>query len=178
MIAMHENHRDTRFPLPGDNPSTGLYWWDDGRFDQPTASSGSTARTRNHDLPHQPLLHSRGRKQGALRGYCEEIRPYCRSVLRGGRRSPRADGPGHPALDPSTFTGWGTAYRYGIKRRTPRRSEGSWCQWSRSERRQTNQSELVLKSSGLPARSLVYVTREATRGLVTPTCAVEEVTSS
>lgn len=178
MVSVLGFDRDTRSPMPGVNPSTGLYWSDDRCLARPARQGGSAARTRDDDRPYEPLLHSRRCEQGAVRGYSEAIWPHGRALLRGNCRAPRAHGSGHSALGYSAVQRWGAAYRYGIKRRTPRRSEGSWCQWFRSDLFGDAQSELVLKKPGLAAGSLVYVTREATRGLVLPTCGVEEVTSS
>ncbi len=78
-----------------------------------------------------------------------------------------------------SLTRRGAAYRYGIKRRTPRRSEGSRSLWFRTDQFADVQFELVLKIHGLQAAFLVVLSPGLrARGLVTPTEEVEEVTSS
>ena len=136
------------------------------------------ATARDTSRPCAAQLAYRTTDERACRRYRSTSRNLDLRARRRARRSRRVDRPGHPRLDARTSEGWGAAYRYGIKRRTPRRSEGSWCQWFRSDLFGDAQSELVLKKSGLAAGALVYVTRDATRGLVTPTCGVEEVASS
>lgn len=137
----------------------------------------STA-ARDTSGPSAAQLAYRASDKGACRRYRSASRHLDLRARRRAGSSRRFDEPGHPRLDARTSEEWGVAYRYGIKRRTPRRSEGSWCQWFRSDLFGDAQSELVLKKPGLAAGALVYVTRDATRGLVTPTCAVEEVASS
>lgn len=149
-----------------------VHMWFSGAHGTYSAATRGTARPGPAQLAHRASDESACRRYRSASGYID-LR-----VRRRARGSHRVDGPGHSRLDARTSTGWGAAYRYGIKRRTPRRSEGSWCQWFRSDLFGDAQSELVLKKLGLAAGALVYVTRAATRGLVTPTEEVEEVASS
>ena len=80
---------------------------------------------------------------------------------------------GAPAL-----TRRGVAYRHGLKRWTPRRSEGSRSLWFRTDQFADVQFELVLQDSRLAGRSSCRIRREATRTFVVPSTALEEVTPS
>lgn len=116
-------------------------------------SHGSSSSPQGFNRePRCDCVAHRNRDEGSPRRYRRARWDLDLRADRRDRGSPRAHRPRHPHLDARSSKRWGTAYRYGLKGRSPRRSEGTRCRWFRTDQFADVQFELVLQDPRLTGR--------------------------